>query len=35
MVESFFDDWTRYGLAVAWGNFQAEWTLLKLDQYLG
>lgn len=28
IVESFFDDWIRYGLSVAFGNFQTEWTIL-------
>ena len=26
-IESFFDDWLRYGLSVAWYNFQVEWIL--------
>jgi hypothetical protein len=30
-VESFFDDWFRYGWSVAWGNFQLEWMFCVED----
>ena len=26
ILESFFDDWIRYGWGVACSNFQTEWT---------
>lgn len=31
-IESFFDDCLRYGLTVAWGNLQTEWSLLKIKE---